>query len=153
MKKHHLIMLFIIVLIITGATVVIAKPDGIMRHHGKPEFSPLSQINLSDEQAEEIRKLRMAHEKSISPLRLQEHQVKTELDIFWLQITPDIEKITSAQKKIHNIKFQILEKETNFRIAIREVLTKDQLSRFLALGGDTHRSLDEFNRRPPRPQQ
>jgi len=153
MKTNHLILLLIIGLMITGATSVIAKPDGIMRHYGKPGFSPLSQINLSTEQTEKIRKLRLGFEESVAPLRVQEHQVKAELNIFWLQMTPDINKIKSAHKKIHDIKFQILEKETDFRIAMREILTKDQLSRFLALGSARSHGPDRFDHHPPRPQQ
>ena len=153
MKINHLILLLIIGLMISGTTSAIAKPGGTMRHNANSGFSPLAQIDLSTEQTEKIRELRVTHEESILPLRLQEHQAKAELHIFWLQLTPDVEKIKSAQKKIHDVKFQILEKDTEFRIAMREVLTEKQLSRFLALGGDRCRSLDEFNRRPPQPQQ
>ena len=153
MKTTHLILLLIMGLMITGATSVIAQPGGTMRHKANSGFSPLAQIELSTEQTEEIRKLRVTHEESISPLRLQEHQAKAKLHIFWLQLTPDTEKIKSAQKKIHNIRFQILEKETDFRIAVRKVLTEDQLSRFLALGSARSHGLDRFDHHPPRPQQ
>ncbi len=124
-----------------------------MRQKANSGFSPLAQIDLSTEQTEEIRKLRLTHEESIMPLKVQEHQIKAELDIFWLQMTPDTEKIKSAQKKIHDLRFQILEKETNFRIAMREILTQDQLSKFLALGSDRYQGRDEFNRRQPHRQQ
>ena len=95
----------------------------------------------------------MAFEESIMPLKLQKHQVKAELDIFWLQMTPDTKKIKSAQKKMHDIKFQILEKDTEYKIAMREVLTKDQLSRFLALGCERCQGHDGFEHHPPRPLQ
>jgi Spy/CpxP family protein refolding chaperone len=68
-------------------------------------------------------------------------------------MTPDTKKIKSAQRKMHDIKFQILGKETEFKIAMREVLTKDQLSRFLALGGEKCQGPDRFGHHPPRPQQ
>ncbi len=153
MKTKHLILLLITGLIITGATSVMAKTEKTMRHLANSGFSPLAQIDLSAEQTEKIRELRMAFEESIMPLKLQAHQVKAELDIFWLQMTPDTKKIKSAQKKMHDIKFQILEKETGYKIAMREVLTKDQLSRFLALGCERCQGHDGFEHHPPRPQQ
>jgi Spy/CpxP family protein refolding chaperone len=124
-----------------------------MRKHENAGINPMSQIDLSTEQTKKIRKLRVTHKESISPLRLQEHQAKAELDIFWLQMTPDTEKIKSAQKKFHDIQFQLLEKETDFRIAMREVLTEKQLSRFLALGGSRCQSRERPGHHPPRPQQ
>ena len=153
MKKIHFISMLIVALMITGATSVSANPRGIMWQHEQPGLSPLAQINLSTQQTEKIRILRVAYEESITPLKLQEHQIKAELNIFWLQLTLDTKKLKSAQKKIHDIKFQILEKETDFQIAMRKVLTEDQLSRFLALGGSGWHAPGEFNHHPPRPQQ
>lgn len=153
MKTKHLILLLITSLIITGATSVMAKTEKPMRFLANSGFSPLAQIDLSTEQTEKIRELRMAFEESIMPLKLQEHRVKAELNIFWLQMTPDTKKIKSAQKKMHDIKFQILEKQTEHKIAMREVLTKDQLSRFLALGCERSQGHDGFDPHPPRPQQ
>ena len=80
MKTKHLILLLITGLIITSATTVIAKTGKTMRHIANSGFSPLAQIVLSAEQTEKIRELRMAFEESIMPLKLQEHQVKAELD-------------------------------------------------------------------------
>ncbi len=153
MRRKHLTILLFTTILLAAATIVIANPGKGMRHQQRNEFNPLTQIDLSTEQAEKIRKLRIAHEESIAPIKLQEYQIKAELDIFWLQLTPDVEKIKSAQKKIHDIRFQILEKETDFQLAMRKILTKDQLSRFLALGGDRYHGPDKFNHRPPRPQQ
>jgi len=153
MKKNFLTMFLIVVLIITGVTMVIANPGGAARHRQNPGSNPLAQIDLSVEQTEQIRKLRLAHEKSIAPLKIEEHQLKAELDIFWLQMTPDVKKIKSAQKKNHELRLKILEKDTDFRIALREVLTEEQISRFLALGGDQRQSPERFGHRPPHPQQ
>jgi len=153
MKKTKITTILITIILLTAATVVIAKPGKGGRYHQKKIFSSLAQIDLSTEQTEKIRQLRLTYEESTADLKVQEHQLKAELDIFWLQLTPDIKTIKSSQKKIHDIKFQILEKDTEFKIAIRQVLTKDQLSRFLALGGDRYHGPDGFNHRPPRSQQ
>jgi Spy/CpxP family protein refolding chaperone len=153
MRKYHLILLVLAGLIITGPTMAIAEPDAIMGDHGKTGLSPLSRIDLSNKQTEQIRKIRVTYEKSISALRLQEHQLKAELNIFWLQMSPDIEKIKSVQKQIHDIRFQIMEKETEYYFAVREILTKDQLSRFLVLGGDRWYNPEKQNHLPPPPRQ
>ena len=122
-----------------------------MHRQGKQMDSPLAQLNLTHIQTETIRKLRIDHEQTIAPLRNQENQLRAELDILWLQLTPDAEKIKSVQKKIHDIRFKILEKETEFRLAVRKTLTEDQLSRFLAFGIDRCPAPEEIHHRPPRP--
>lgn len=147
MKKIHFIPILVIALMIACATSASANPGAIIR-----QLEQLgAQLNLNTQQTEEIRKLRVAYEESISPLRVQEHQIKAELNLFWLQLTPDTKKINSAQKRIHALKFQLLRKETDFRIAIRKVLNEDQLSRYLALSGNGWHTPGEFNRRPPCP--
>lgn len=153
MKKYYCVLLLFIAWMLTGATSVTANPGSAILHRESPVFSPLAQIDLSTEQTKKIRELRMAFEESIMPLKLQEHRVKAELNIFWLQMKPDTKKIKSAQKKMHDIKFQILEKQTKYKIAMREVLTKDQLSRFLALGCERSHGHDGFDPHPPRLQQ
>lgn len=147
MKKIHYIPILMIALIIACATSASARPGAIIR-----QFEQLGdQLNLSTQQTEEIRKLRVAYEESISPLRVQEHQLKARLNLFWLQLTPDTEKIKSTQKRIHAIKFQFMEKETDFRIAIRKVLNENQLSLFLALADNRWHTPGEFNHHPPCP--
>ncbi len=153
MKKNYPIFLLFTALMLFSTTSAIANPGGPMGYHKKSDFTALAQIDLSIEQTEQIRKLRLAHEKSIAPLKIQEHQLKAELDIFWLQLKPDTEKIKSAQKIIHDIRFKILEKETAFKIATRQVLTQDQLSRFLALSGDRCHGTNRFAPHPPPPRQ
>ena len=150
MKKIHLAPILMIALMVACSTPVSANPRG---PHEQPELSPLARVKLTTQQTEKIRKLRMAHEESITPLKLQEHQTKAELNLFWLQLTPDTEKLKSAQKKIHDIKFQLLGKETDFWIAVRKVLSEDQLSRFLALDSNGWHGQGEFNHHPTHPRQ
>ncbi len=152
MKNNYPIFLLFTALMVFSTTSAIANPGGPGGYHKKSDSSVLAQIDLSSEQAEQIRILRIDHEKSVAPLKLQEHQLKAELNIFWLQLSPDTQKITSVQKKIHDIKFQILEKETTFKIATRQVLTQEQLSKFLALDGGRSNGPDRFDHHPPCPQ-
>lgn len=149
MKRQHLILFLITGLVMTGVTMAIAKPAGFMSPHRDPGNNPLAQLDLDTEQTRKIRQLRLSLEESIMPLKLREHRVSGELNILWLQMTPDTGKIKSLQKDIHDIRFQILEKETDFRIAVREVLTEDQVYRFLALGGDRCHGPDKFGFGPP----
>ena len=153
MRKNYLLFLLFTALMLFSTTSAAANPGRPGKYHEKSDFSALAQIDLSTQQTEQIRKLRLGLEKSIVPLKIQEHQIRAELDIFWLQLNPDTKKITSAQKKIHDIKFQILEKETAFKIAMRQVLTQDQLSKFLSLDGGRRHCPDRFDHHPPHPQQ
>lgn len=154
MRQKHFILMIVTAMMLSGAVpATAAERGGPPERHEKPRFNSLAQINLSAEQTKTIKNLRTALEKTMAPLMLQEHQAKEALDIFWLQLTPDVEKIKSAQKKIHDIRFQILEQETDFRIAMRKVLTRDQLYRFLAMGGSRSQGPDKFDHRPPHPLQ
>ena len=53
-----------------------------------------------------------------------------------MQTESDAAGIKAKEKEIHDLKWQVLEKATDFRLTFRSVLTPEQLSKFLALGGD-----------------
>jgi len=148
MRNLFLTTLIFTIVWMASVAFVIAEPANGRDHLQKNPANALRRIELSNEQTETIMKLRQNHEKAIAPLRIKEHQLNSELEILWLQITPDIEKIRSVQKEMHAVKFQILEKETQFRIAMREVMTEEQLYRFLALGGDRCHDPDKRDHRP-----
>ena len=142
MNRHFLTLTLVACLDITGATIVTANPDGFGRH-GKQGVNPLADLNLSTKQTQKIRSLRQDFEEAIAPLKLQEFEINARLNILWLQITPDTKMIETAQEKLHDIRYQLMKKETNFRIAVRGVLTEDQISRMLALGSDPCQGRDK----------
>ena len=145
MKKLSL--LTALVIVIALATLVTADPG---RDHkmGNPEWSMdknmLSKLDLTAEQTESIRALRASFQEDIAPLRTQIFEKKAEVRLMWMQTKTDADAIRAKQKQIHDLKWQVNEKTTDFQLAVRKVLTPEQLSRFLAFGGERrhHRGLD-----------
>ena len=152
MNRHFRTLTLIACLVLAGATIVTANPDDPGRH-GKQGLTPLADLNLSAKQTKEIRTLRQDFEEAIAPLKIQEFETSAELNILWLQIRPDTNNIETAQKKLHDIRYQLMKKETDFRIAVRNVLTEDQISRMLALGSDPCQGFDDKPGFRPHPQQ
>lgn len=145
MKKLSL--LTAVVIVIASATLVTAGP-GRGHKMENPEWSMddnmLSKLDLTAEQTESIRALRASFQEDIAPLRTQVFEKKAEVRLMWMQTKTDAEAIRAKQKQIHDLKWQVNQKTTDFRLAVRKVLTPEQLSRFLAFGGERrhHRGMD-----------
>jgi len=136
MKKISLFA--VLAMVLASATFVMAQPGmsrGKMGRGWGMNPSVLSGLNLTMEQTESIRSLRESFEKDVAPLRTQKFERKAELRLLWMQTDADSEKIEAKQKEIHDLKWQIQEKTTDFRIAFRGILTPEQLSKALATGG------------------
>ena len=99
------------------------------------EDAILSRLNLTPEQTEKIRILRESYRKESTPLRNEKYERKAELRLLWMQMHPDPDKIKAKQKEIHDLIWQRLEKSTDYRLAFRDILTPEQLTKFLELGG------------------
>jgi Spy/CpxP family protein refolding chaperone len=136
MKKCSL--LAALVTILASATFVLAGPCGGVP--GNPGWAMddtiLSKLNLTAEQTEKIRTLRESFQKDITPLRTRIFEKKAEMRLLWMQTKSDAAGIKAKEKEVHDLKWQVLEKTTDFRLKFRSVLTPEQLSKFLALGGD-----------------
>ncbi len=96
--------------------------------------SHLSCLNLSSEQSEKIAALREVHIKEITPLRTQLFNKRAELRLLWVQTEPDAQKIKALQKEIHELRGQIQEKNTDFRLSLLNALTPEQRTQYLAQG-------------------
>jgi Spy/CpxP family protein refolding chaperone len=152
MKKCSL--LAALVTILASATFVVASPCG-GGEWGNPGWAMdgtiLSKLNLTAEQTEKIRTLRESFQKDITPFRTRIFEKKAEIRLLWMQTEPDAARIKAKGKEIHDLKWQVLEKATNFRLALRSVLTPEQLSKFLAMGGDWGRHHGRDRRGHPGP--
>lgn len=137
MKKFSL--LAALVTILASAAFVLAGPCG-SGERGDPGWAIdgtiLSKLNLTAEQTEKVRALRLSFQKDITPLRIQIFEKKAEMRLLWMQTESDAARIKAKEKEIHDLMWQVREKATDFRLALRGVLTSEQLSKFLALGGD-----------------
>ena len=126
-----------VMILAASATWVMAGPfspgcGGI--YGGRMGAQALSSLNLTADQAEKIRSLRESFMKEIRPIRLRMFNKRAEMRLLWMQTNPDPKKIKATQKEIGDIWGQIRDKITDFRLAIRKVLTPDQVSQLLARG-------------------
>jgi Spy/CpxP family protein refolding chaperone len=154
MKKCSLLAALLIVF--ASAIFVAAGPCG-GGEWGNPGWAMdgtiLSKLNLTEEQTEKIRTLRESFQKDIIPLRTRIFEKKAEMRLLWMQTEPDAAGIKAKEKEIHDLMWQVLEKATDFRLRFRSVLTPEQLSKFLAMGGDWkhHHGMDWRGHHSPRP--
>lgn len=111
-------------------------------------------LNLNFEQTEKIREINLKYENDVSILRFQLFERNTELRLMWMQLKPDEKKIKLKLKEIHDLKLKIKERETDYWLAYRALLTPKQLSQFLASGGFEKLKFhgeppQRFQRKPP----
>ena len=143
MKKISVIAAFL--LVVASATLVMAGPRGKGNWGGggwSSAPSALASLNLTAEQSEKIRALRESLLKEVTPIRAQLLSRRAELRLLWIQTKLDPDKIKAIQKEARDLKGQMQEKRTDFRLAFRNILTPEQTSKLLAQGigrGKGHR--------------
>lgn len=151
MKKISVIAAFL--LVVASATLVIAGPRGKGNWGGGgwcATPSALASLNLTAEQSEKIRALRESLLKEVTPIRAQLLAKRAELRLLWIQTKLDPDKIRAIQREARDLRGQIQEKRTDFRLAFRNILTPEQTSKLLAQGlgrGKGHRWGDRHSRR------
>lgn len=137
MKKVSLIAAA--VLLVTSAAIGIAgsfAKFGHDKYGWKMDDAILSSLDLTPEQTEEISILRESLDQEIAPLRTQKFERWAELRLLWRQDNPDVDEVKAKQREIFDLKWQIIEKITDFRLAFRSLLTQEQLSKFISLEAD-----------------
>ncbi len=91
----------------------------------------LSGLSLTADQTQTIQSLRESFQNEVTPLRTQVVERKTEMRELWNQAAPDAEAIRAKQAELHGLKGQIREKATDFRLAVRGVLTPEQVAKLV----------------------
>ncbi len=135
MKKITVIAAFLIV--VASATLVMAGPRGKGNRGGEGRCeapAALASLNLTVEQSEKIRALRESLLKDVTPIRAQLLSKRAELRLLWIQTKLDPDKIRAIQREALDLKGQMQEKRTDFRLAFRNILTPEQTSKLLAQG-------------------
>jgi Spy/CpxP family protein refolding chaperone len=139
MKRITLITTLIIML--ASAPLVMAQSRGMkgeMGPGGGRHAAALANLNLTAEQSEKIRAIREAHHKDILPIQTKMFTKRAELRLLWMQTNPDSAKIKSKQKEILDLKGQLQEKQTDFRLEFLNTLTPEQRTKLLAQGLGRH---------------
>ena len=88
--------------------------------------SGFNRLNLTDEQKTKIEAMQTAFQKEIRPVREKMFDKSVELRRLWLQVNPDKDKITAAQKEVSLLRDEMQSKATAMRLEIRKVLTPEQ---------------------------
>jgi Spy/CpxP family protein refolding chaperone len=150
----RLTVLFVVITLVFSATIAMAGPRrcgsdmgpgcamgpghgmgsgcGIGPDCGMGPYA-LANLNLSAEQSSKIQALGEARLKEVSPLQNQLFSKRAELGLLWIQSNPDQEKITAKQKEISNLRDQVQEKATQYRLELRKVLTSEQKAQLAVL--------------------
>jgi len=111
----------------------------------------LACLELTPEQTRQVRMLQAELARAVNSLRIQSFERRAELRLLWMQMSPDEKAIEAKQREIHDLRWNILTRETDFWLRVRKALTPEQLSRFLLQAGGPERSGSPDRRPPPRP--
>jgi Spy/CpxP family protein refolding chaperone len=95
------------------------------------EDSILSKLDLTYEQKKKVEILRNSLTEEMAPLRSLRYEKFTELKLLWSDPTHNKENVLSKMKEFHNLIWQIVEKEMNYRLTFKDILTEEQYSRYL----------------------
>jgi len=93
--------------------------------------SAVSIMKLSAAQREKVKRLKHSFQNEITPILSQKHEEQAALRKLWMQSKPDLEKIKSKQKEIHNLIWRLTEREIECCLVFRDILAPQQLSLFL----------------------
>jgi Spy/CpxP family protein refolding chaperone len=129
--KKLTITLVTIFIVAALAVSAYAFGPGWGRGHGGgycygPNDAALSNLNLTAEQTAKINGLREAHLKDVKPLQDKMFSKRGELRLLWLQTNPDEGKINATQKEMRNLRDQMQDKRTTYRLNVLKVLTPEQ---------------------------
>jgi len=141
----RIVFIAILVTVFAVANPVFAGPGG-RGGLGLNGFM-LDSLNLTPEQMEKVRTLRESHLQKTEPLRNQVFNKRTELKLLWMQLKPDPESIKAKQKEIQKLRWQLKEKRTDYQLAFRNILTSDQLSKYILSSQDRKRIKKKKGRR------
>jgi Spy/CpxP family protein refolding chaperone len=93
-----------------------------------PKGTIASTRDLTAEQRRQIRRIYIPFQNEIAPILSQKFEKKVELWLLRKQTRPDPQKIKSLGMELHDIKWQLAEKYTDYHLAIGNILTPQQLS-------------------------
>ena len=131
MKKISIITVFI--LLLASAVPLMADSGSRGKRDGERDALILDSLNLNAEQTDKILNLKAAYLKEKDPLRSRLFNNWMELKLLWMQTKPEPDKIKSKQKEIHDLKWQLTVKRTEYRLTFRKILTPEQLSKYIVL--------------------
>ena len=133
------------IMIVAVLSLIVSLPSLLMaRPHNK--FGPgelntlwakddaaFSKLDLTADQQERIQALRKTLERDIAPLREEKYERIAELSLLWKDPNPDGAKIKARMRAFGDLMWRIVEKEVDYRLSFRDILTQYQYERYLSL--------------------
>jgi Spy/CpxP family protein refolding chaperone len=96
---------------------------------GKGMMGPMSQLNLSKDQAEKMWKLKDAFHNDTKDLRYQMFQKRWEMKSLFADPKADDQTIIAKQKEANALRQAMQDKMVQFRLAERKILTPEQIQK------------------------
>ena len=93
--------------------------------------SPFSNLNLTEEQQGKIDTLRESLQKEMTPIRTDLIKKRMELDLLWMEDSPEADKIKAKQREIRDLKGKLEDRLTNHRLSFISILTPEQRAELL----------------------
>jgi Spy/CpxP family protein refolding chaperone len=136
MKKTTIVGLGLILVGALVATVALAWGPGFGLGFGRGFRGPADGVppipNLTAEQSAQIKDLRDGFLKETESLQKELYTKGTELRNLWQSPNPDQVAISAKQREMTDLRTQFQEKATSLGLAIRKLLTPEQLAQLPA---------------------
>ena len=152
MKKFTLFAVLII--LVASFSVAMAETRGKQGGKDGKDFgregkrSPFANLNLTEEQKGKIDAMRKSLRKEVTPIRTDLIKKKMELDLLWMEDSPEGDKIKAKQKEIRELKGTMEDTLTDFRLNVNSLLTPEQLAELMAKRAQGKSSFSKDKRRP-----
>ena len=138
MKKYQLLAASMILLASFG--LALAQPDAkpvdkkdrvARKYHHEGRWSPYRNLYLTPEQKAKVDAMTESIQKELTPVRMEWIKKRMELDLLWMDESPDVDKIKAKQKEIRDLRGIIEDKLTDLRLSILDILTPEQRAELL----------------------
>lgn len=113
-----------------GKMMGIGGPDAGC--YGAEGTAALEKLNLTPEQTAKVANMREEIIKQTAPIKEKLFAKRNELKQLWLQSAPDEAKIVAAQKESRELRGQLQDKMTTFRLEVAKLLTTEQRDKLRA---------------------
>lgn len=101
-----------------------------MKRPGRGQQAPqkmMQELNLTDEQADKMKELRLDHESDMIDLQASLKKQKLEMRKLMGEDQPNKKKIYTQIEKINDVDVKIQKEKVDHRLAVRSILTEEQL--------------------------
>ena len=132
MKKS--ILFTVVLILVASLSVAMAEPGGgkggrDFGHEGRR--SSYANLDLTEEQKGKIDVLRESLRKELSPIRIELIKKRMELNLLWMEDSPEADKIKAKQREIRDLRGKMEDQLTDLRLSVNSMLTPEQRAELL----------------------